>query len=294
MVKVSYVYPNVSGILQRGGLLERWKLAKKLGCTYIEIPADFIKNKTEIKKTGLKLGSFLNELAIHILYKKDYKIPQELKYILHTEPSLLRNDSYSILYQPPLEWYNEVWVKKFVCMVISISKFFGIPPTIIELHPGDRKNSFEDILKSIMFLLDKYNEVFGVEPLILIENRTRQFISNGRDINRFWKFLSANYRDLKKKVGIVLDIQQLYTVTKENFQREFEMVPLEALKGFHIHYKHRVPDLSDEIPWKLVFDRISNMKSNIIINPEIHHKNKVKDAIEFCEGMLHGRISYGV
>ena len=52
MVKVSYVYPNVSGILQRGGLLERWKLAKKLGCTYIEIPADFIKNKTEIKKVA--------------------------------------------------------------------------------------------------------------------------------------------------------------------------------------------------------------------------------------------------
>ena len=81
MVKVSYVYPNVSGIVQRGGLLERWKLAKKLGYAYIEIPADFVKNKTQIKKTGLKLGSFLNESAIHILYKKDYRIPQELKFI---------------------------------------------------------------------------------------------------------------------------------------------------------------------------------------------------------------------
>lgn len=89
-------------------------------------------------------------------------------------------------------------------------------------------------------------------------------------------------------MGIVLDVQQLYTVTKKNFLREFEMIPIEALKGFHIHSKHRVPDLSNEIPWEFVFDRIPNMDGNIIINPEIHHKNKVKDAIKFCEERLHG------
>lgn len=45
-MQVSYVYPNVSGISQRGGLLERWEPAKINNCEFIEIPADFIKNKT--------------------------------------------------------------------------------------------------------------------------------------------------------------------------------------------------------------------------------------------------------
>ena len=288
MVNVSYVYPNVSGITQRGGLLERWKLAENLGCVYIEVPADFIKNKTEIEKTDLDLGYFLNEPAITVLYKKDYKIPQELKYILHTEPSLRRNNGYGISYQAPLKWYNREWLEKFVCMVISISKFLGIPATVIEIHPGDKRNSFEDIIMSITFLLDRYNEEFKIEPLILIENRTGQFISSGKDISSFWRFLSANNPDLEEKTGIVLDVQQLYTVTKKNFLREFEMIPIEALKGFHIHSKHRTPDLSNEIPWERVFDRISNMNGNTIINPEIHHKNKVKDAIKFCEERFHG------
>jgi len=58
-MKIQYVYPNVSGISQRGGLLERWNLAKQNGCDLIEVPADFVKNKTEIEKTGLNLGEFL-------------------------------------------------------------------------------------------------------------------------------------------------------------------------------------------------------------------------------------------
>ena len=291
MLNISYVYPNVSGITQRGGLSERWELAKNLGCTYIEVPADFIKNKTEVEKTGLGLGTFLHEKAIAALYKKEDKIPQELKYILHTEPSLTRNDGYGNSYKAPLKWYDEAWREKFVCMIISISKFFGIPAAIIEIHPGDNRNSFENIVTSIAFLWDRYYEEFKIEPLILIENRTGQFISNGKDILNLWKFLSANNPDLEKKVGIVLDVQQLYTVTKRNFLREFEIIPIEAIKGFHIHYKHSLPNLSNEIPWEFVFDRISNISDNIIINPEIHHKNKVKDAIKFCEDGIQGLFS---
>ena len=41
---ISYVYPNVSGIQQRGGLLQRWQLAEEIGCSYIEIPAKTIIN----------------------------------------------------------------------------------------------------------------------------------------------------------------------------------------------------------------------------------------------------------
>ena len=294
MVNISYVYPNVSGIAQRGGLLERWQLAKKSGCDFIEVPADLIKNKTEIERAGLNLGDFLTEDAITILYKKDYNVSQEVKYILHTEPSLTRNDGYGISYQPPLRWYDKEWVEKFVSMVISISKFFGLPATVIEIHPGDKRNSFENIISSIIFLQDRYNEEFNVEPFILLENRTGQYISSGKEILNFWMFLSEKYPQLKRRVGIVLDVQQLYTVTKNNFQKDFEKIPIKALKGFHIHHKHRVPNLSNEIPWKQVFGRIVNMKDNIIINPEIHHKNKVKDAIKFCEGMFDGKNSYVV
>jgi len=84
----------------------------------------------------------------------------------------------------------------------------------------------------------------------------------------------------------VLDVQQLYTVTKESFAIELDAFPSDAIKGCHIHFKHRVPSSSNVIPWKQAFAKIAEAKNNVIINPEVHHKNKVKTAIEFCEGML--------
>jgi len=284
----SYVYPNVSGITQRGGLLERWQLAVSLGCDYVEIPADFVKNRSEMEKTGLKLGDFLTDQAIAKLYDRDYDVPKELKYILHTEPSLARRDGYGLSYQAPLKWYEKGWVTQIAEMVISISKFLGMPSTIIEIHSGDRRNSFEDIAVSIQLLLERYAKEFDFEPLILLENRTGQVVSSGREIQGFWAFLIEEHPQLERKVGIVLDVQQLYTVTKKKFLAELNMIPSEALKGFHIHHRHTVPDLSNEIPWRQVFGRIAALEHQIIINPEILHKSKVKDALEFCEKMLHG------
>lgn len=286
MVKVSYVYPNVSGITQRGGLSERWELAKELNCSYIEIPADFIKNKTEMEKTNLDLCDFLDNESIPILYTKDKTIPEDIKYILHSEPSLSRRDGYGLSNQAALKWYNQEWTEKFTKMLVSISKFLGIPPKAIEIHPGDRRNSFGDVSDSIKLLLDIYRRELNVEPLILMENRTGQVISSGEEIQSFWEHLSTENPNLKNKVGIVLDVQQLFTSTKKNFLRELDLIPSEALKGFHIHYKHRVPSSSDEIPWNEVFERIKDPKNDILINPEIHHKNKVSVAIEFCEEML--------
>ncbi len=171
-------------------------------------------------------------------------------------------------------------------MIISISEFFEIPPFVIEIHPGDKRNSFDNIAESITYLLGMYRSKFNVEPLVLLENRTGQFISNGKEFRDFWAFVSENYSQLKENIGIVLDIQQLFTVTKKNFLEELEIIPLEAVKGLHVHYKHQVPDLSNEIPWKNVFARISNIEHQLIINPEILHKNKVRDAIRFCEDLL--------
>lgn len=70
-MQVLYVYPNVlPGIYQRGGLLERWGSAKINNCEFIEIPADFIKNITEIKKTGQNVCECLKDESIKEIYSK--------------------------------------------------------------------------------------------------------------------------------------------------------------------------------------------------------------------------------
>jgi len=286
MRNISYVLPNVTGIPQRGGLWGRWELAKELGCGCIEIPADFIKNKTEIERTGKRLGEFLTKEDIAILYEKDSALSPEIKYILHTEPSLPRNDGYGISHQAPLEWHNDDWVKRLTDMIVSLSQFFGLPAKAIEIHPGDKRNSFQNIITSIQSLLSQYKSKMDCEPLILLENRTGQFISTGIEIKLFWEYLIKEYPHMRNKIGIVLDVQQLYTSTKNHFLEELEEIPLESIKGFHIHTKHRMPKLSDEIPWRKVFEFISKINHDFIINPEIHHKNKIKEAIKFCENVL--------
>lgn len=235
MVTISYVYPNVSQMTRTGtrsGILRRWKFAERLECEYIEVPADFA-------KSGKPLGK---EVILNLYERRENALPEELKYILHTEPDLKHHAL--------LRWHDRKWLEQFVSMVVSLSEFLGKPASIIEIHPGNRrKNSFSEIAKSIRFLLDKYGEVFRVEPLILLENRTEQRISRGREIRDFWNFLSENYPDLKGKFGIVLDIQQLYTrerrdlmkkskgtqleILRERLIRAFDMIPSEALKGMH-------------------------------------------------------------
>jgi len=286
-LKVQYVYPNVSEIEQRGNLLERWKLAKELNCEYVEVPADFIKNKTEIDKTGLNLGNFLTKEAIGVLYKKNYyHVPDEIAYVLHTEPSLIRDDGYGIAYQSPLKWYDKEWVTSLVEMTISISDFLEKPAKAIEIHPGDRRNSFSDIAQSVEILLKAYKERFGIEPLVLLENRTGQFISCGKDILKLWEFVSQQYPQLQNKLGIVLDVQQLYTVAKKKFLEELELIPLDALRGFHIHTKHGVPTLADSIPWKQVFGLLLETKGRVLVNPEVLHRRQVKHTITFCQEMI--------
>jgi hypothetical protein len=91
--RVSYVYQNTSDLYRggRGGLSARFELAQSSGCKFIEMPADFIKNKTEIELTGLDLGSTLTKEAVVALYEPGTP-SKNLAYILHTEPSLPRTD----------------------------------------------------------------------------------------------------------------------------------------------------------------------------------------------------------
>ena len=50
---ISYVFPNISAFNRngRGGLHPRYEIAEAHGCRFVEVPADFVKNKTEVQIT---------------------------------------------------------------------------------------------------------------------------------------------------------------------------------------------------------------------------------------------------
>jgi len=287
-MQATYVYPNTCEIPQRGGLLSRWKLLANSEFSVIEVPADFIKNNSEEVKTGLSVTDFLSEKAIETLYNKGDNIPSELQYILHTEPSLPRTDHYQIVTQPLLKWYDKQWVEKLCEMTLNISKFLSKPPFAIEIHPGDNRNKYSDICEAANFLIERYFAELKVRPLILLENRTGQFISKGSDISCFWKLLKQNYTFLEDKVGIVLDIQQLFTVTRKQFEEQFEKIPFDAIKGVHIHSKHKAPKSSDEIPWVAVFEKLSKIAKNLIVNPEVSHRSDIQRTLDFWKNGIEG------
>ena len=145
---ISYVYPNLSVFHKqrpsiRGGLTQRWKEARKLNCKYIEVPATLIKNKTEEKITGLKIGDFLTKKEISQLYIKE-TVPEGLKYILHTEPSLKGSK---------IKWYDQEWTQKYIEMIIQITEHLSKPAEIIEIHPGNKKNTFHNICECVEKLI---------------------------------------------------------------------------------------------------------------------------------------------
>jgi hypothetical protein len=284
----SYVYPNTSEIPQRGGLDERQKLSESVGCSYIEVPADLIKKGSEVTATGQELCSFLTKQSIAILYKSSQNSTGKIPYILHTEPSLSRTDG-RIKKKAPLRWNNPLWVDNFVRMILDLSDFLGPPPAKIEIHPGDKRNSFPDIVLGVKVIQSEYEHAFGTIPEVLLENRTGQFISDGEEIKKFWQYIKENDPELMKRFGIVLDIQQLSTVTGQDFLPSFYEIPIDCLKGFHIHRLHKPPKISDGIPWLEVFTQIAGIEHDFIINPEIHHNNQVAGVIGFCKKMIENK-----
>lgn len=269
MPNISYVYPNVSH-----------------GCTYIEVPADFIKNKTEVSRTGLDLCAVPDRAAIETLYENHARCIKDVRYILHTEPSLRRTGGHGLSAQALLKWYDPEWRARFVRMIIEVSEYLGKPAARIEIHPGDRRNRNQDLIESVIFLQDAYENAFGTRPDVLLENRTGQCIQDGNTIKNLADEVAKESDDLQASFGCVLDVQQLHTVTKERCFASFDLIPPGFLKGFHIHRKHGAPSLDDPIPWEMIFAKIRTFDQEMIINPEIHHKNRVGEVIEFCRGLV--------
>ncbi|MDG6250324.1 hypothetical protein [Methanocalculus sp.] len=286
--RIEYVLPNVSSIRQRGGLAERIDLASQFDCKYVEIPADLIKNGTEEVKTGVDIGMPLKKEHIPLLYSQDPIEKGNCNYILHTEPSVPRTDQYNIISQTVIKWHQPEWVHDFSVMVGNITEYFGIPADFIEIHPGDKRNAIPDIVEGMRKIFETQSRIWGDEPNIVLENRTGQMISRGKEIASLWNYIERSATDIIDKTGVVMDVQQLYTVTKTKFEQNLAMIPPSCLKGFHIHRKHGTPASSDQIPWKSVFSFIKTLNQPFFINPEVHHKNAVRPTIDFCELMMKG------
>ncbi|MBW1994757.1 MAG: hypothetical protein JRI77_09960, partial [Deltaproteobacteria bacterium] len=166
------------------------------------------------------------------------------------------------------------------------SKRFKIPPAGIEIHPGGQNNTNQDLIRSIMSIRAQFEKTFKIAPFVVVENRTGQFISNGQHIADFWEKLLSTERCLCDVVGVVLDIQQLYTATKNDFLKQLKLIPHNSVRGLHIHCRHRTPSIENKIPWKSVFSWVGKIKHEIFINPEVHHHSQVNETIFFCNKMM--------
>jgi len=283
--KVIWVLPNVAQFNKngRGSFQERYYEAKKLNFDAIEIPADFIKNPTEVKLTGLLIGDVLTREAISKLYKKPSR-RISIKYILHTDPQARRDSK--------LKWYNPEWRRKFIEMLNNLIEYFEMEPYAIEIHPGTKPNSIKNITSAMVELTEEFPRT-----KILIENRTHQLITDAFSMNKLWNMLRQEYPNIVEsgRVGIVLDVQQLFTQTGKNrilLQRHLQIIEPEAIFGVHIHSGsrgHHTPSLKDPIPWIDVAKFLNNSlknKEEFLINPEVHTKSEIQATRLFIERNL--------
>lgn len=273
----------------RGGLISRWKEAKLLGCGFIEVPANFIKNANEERITGIGVTQIPTKEAIDSLYIHTGTVPDELKYIMHTEPSFPLEDANGVT-QPAanLKWHDKDWVNRFTQMLIMISERLGKPASIIELHPGSNDSvTMKDIACSIKAIREMYGDHFGgLYPAIVLENRNRSIIENGQQLSELWTAMNQHVPELCNTCGIVLDFSVLFNVTrrrKESFQEYIDAVPVDGIKGVHVHTFHDAPSRDDPVPWDSAFKKVREIPHEFFINTEIHHKNKVRESIKFCE-----------
>lgn len=293
MAGADYIYPNVTEVARRGGLLERWRLAEPLGCAYIEIPADFVKNRTEVERTGQEIGSMLTRSSVEHLYEQDTALPGSLRYVLHTEPAIPRKDLYGRQVTAKLRWRDPDWVVTFGDMLLEIEDFLGIPPEVIEIHPGGRKNTHADIVTAIHTLITAHWNAFEVEPLVLLEHHRDQGVSTGSQIKAFWTALKKIHPEMAGLAGIALDPWHLHATAREDFSRALGEIPPDALRAFHIHSDLHPPSVSDEVPWPQVFPLIGSLPGRPLIKPVVYQKSRVPEAIAFCEEMLAApRVAY--
>ena len=289
MCEIRFVFPNLGGFSSKNSrekLLNRCEEAKKYNFAFVEVPANFVKD-TQADYLGLNECEFLTKEAINKLYPKEDKLPRDLKYIFHTEPALSSKCH--------LKWYSKPWVEKFIDMNINIARHIGLPPNIIEIHPGRKPNTYQYIAESAIKLFNNFKDEFEVEPIILIENRTEHVISNGMQMKEFWDYLVMNYPLYQKHIGFVVDFRTMYTQISKDYSNgvnshfidSIKLIPNESIKGCHIHNSHtKAPTINDDVPWFSVFNKIISVNNDLILNPEVFSLRLALETKKFCINMV--------
>jgi hypothetical protein len=294
-VNVKYVLPNLSTFNQRGGLVSRSKIVEEIEKStdnvkfqLVEIPADFVKNYSETEKTGLSLGSMLTSKTVCKIYQKENGFSKA--YCLHTEPGIPRRTPKNFK-TSKLCWFDEVWIDAFLHHLVAIIDFLGKPPEVIEVHPGTKQkglNSIKSLILGLELLMIHLKDSLNILPDIFIENRTPHIISSGANIRLFRDELMSIDLLKKHSIGIILDVQQLFSKARGRFVDELWKIPHEILRGFHIHQLHRTPTNEGKINWIAVRDFIhsGNFKSDLHILPEVHHMDQLLETYKFCTDFL--------
>jgi hypothetical protein len=278
----------------RGGLLSRWEDASRLGCEFLEIPANFIKHSKEEEATGLGMCQVLTDDAIRRLYISARDVPEDLRYIMHTEPSFAHEDVHGKKHPPAdLRWNEREWVNAFTDMLISISKHLGKPASIIEIHPGSNRSvKMRDIANAMKMIRERYGDHFGEGyPQVVLENRNISNIEDGRQLRELWMTMQEYTSEICDTCGIVLDLSVLFNVARrrgESYDSYLDAIPTEGVKGIHVHTLHKAPSLEDPVPWKRAFEKVKEIPHDFFLNPEIHHANRIADTIAFCRRMMEG------
>ena len=288
MQLLKYVFPNISTLNRngiRGNYQERWCLAKKYGCSYVEIPAHLIKNKSELQLTGQYEGTIAFEESIYKMYG-DENIPREMRYILHTEPAIGSGKLY---------WYDNAWTGLYIDMILGISLQIGRAPSYVEVHPGNNKNSITNILSFVDALCTQYTDNGISVPTILLENRTGHKISCGEDMRELWTTLETDYPHLAESFGFVVDFRTMYTQITKMYVADYaarllesiESIPPKSILGAHIHNTHfYVPTLQDEVPWEQIMQLLGSLNHDIIVNPEVNKEILAKNTLQFVRGFF--------
>jgi hypothetical protein len=286
MGEIWFVFPSVGWVNPKngkGGLLNQWEKAKKYSFNFVEVPAHFVRN-VQSEFLGLNTGEFLTKKAINKLYSKDDNLPRDIRYILHTDSA-----SAPKCY---LKWYSEPWVNRFIEMNIDIARHMGLPPAIIEIHPGKKPNTNQYIAESAIKLFNNFKDEFKVKPKVLIENRTGHVISNGIQMKEFWDYLIKDYPLYQKYIGFVVDFRTTYTQVSRDYSNNnvnshfidnIELIPDESIKGCHIHNSHTIaPTIRDDVPWLSVFNKIINVRNDLILNSEVFNLELAVKTKKFC------------
>jgi len=281
--KLDWTYPNMGKFYSetpplRGTLNKRVESARKFNIARIEVPFDLIRLENEEYHILQKqVGSIPTSKDFEILYGQN--VVSEFDYILHTDPELKPRHY--------LKWNSEDWRYQYLNSIIGLSKFLGKIPYGIEIHPSRKSRSkkyFEDF---IVEAIAKLHDTFGNKcPLLFVENRTSLYISSIEEINRFFEHISNRISSKESQIfGFSIDVMQLYSQMGSSFLSELSTIPSDAIKNWHIHYRHQPPASTDPIDWQAVAAVITDTQPSIIL-PEVFTDRGVESTIQFVEQLM--------